>query len=257
MPLIKEHIRKSFWFQLGLVAVIFLVLYGLFFASLHWFTRHGEEVRVPDVRGRDMNTAVTTLRQMNFDVYVDSTFEPDAKPLIVLKQMPDTGAIVKHGRTIFITVNMITPPKVPMPNLVGLSYRSAEMLLRINKLKVGDTSYRPDIAAGAILEMRMNDVALRPGQMIQQGNKIDLIIGNGLGQTEWDVPAVTGLSVDEAMTILNQYNLQPVFIPKNDATEISDTLGAHIVDQNPRDTDSTGKPNRVKMGDVIQLYIEQ
>jgi beta-lactam-binding protein with PASTA domain len=256
MPLIKENIRKSFWFHLALVLGLCLLLYALFFASLHWFTRHGEEVKVPDVRGKDMNTAITSLRQMNFDVYVDSTFEPEMKPLVVLKQMPDTGSIVKQGRTIFLTVNMVTPPKVPMPNLLGLSYRSAAMLLRINKLKIGDTTYKPDIAAGAILEMRFKDGPIRAGQMIQQGNKIDLTIGNGLGETEWDVPNVTGMTVDEALAILNQYNLQPVYLPKNEATVITDTMAAQIIDQQPRADDGTGKPGRVKMGDAIQLYIE-
>lgn len=256
MPLIKENLRKSIWFHLGVVVALCLVFYGIFFATLHWFTRHGEEVKVPDVRNKDMNAAITSLRQMHFDVYVDSTFEPEQKPLVVLKQMPDTGSIVKQGRTIFLTVNMVKPPQVPMPNLLGLSYRSAEMLLRINKLKVGDTTYKPDIAAGAILEMKFKHEPIRAGQMIQQGNRIDLIIGNGLGETEWDVPNVTGLTVDEALTILNQYNLQPVYLPKNEATVIADTMAAQIIDQQPRADDGTGKPGRIKMGDAIQLYIE-
>ncbi|MES2703732.1 MAG: PASTA domain-containing protein [Bacteroidota bacterium] len=256
MPLVKENLRKSFWFHLAVVLALCGIFYGLFFASLHWFTRHGEEVRIPDVTGKDMRVAIDQLTQMQFDVYIDSTYEPEAKPYSVLKQVPDTGSVVKHGRTVFLTVNMVTPPKVAMPSLIGLSYRSAEMLLRISKLKIGDTSYRPDIAAGAILEMQSHGTVLRAGHMIPQGSKIDLVIGNGLGNTEWEVPDVTGSTVDEAMTYLNQYNLQPIFIPKNDATQIADTFAAMIVDQNPRARDAAGNPVRIKMGDVIQLYIE-
>jgi len=108
---------------------------------------------------------------MHFEVNIDSTYEPSMKPLAILKQVPDTGAIVKEGRTIFLTINMLTPPTIPMPNLVNLSYRSAEMLLRNNKLLVGDTVYKSDIAAGAILEQRYKGAPIKPGEMNHAGEQ--------------------------------------------------------------------------------------
>jgi len=74
----KENVKKSFLFNLGVVLLIFVVLYILFFTTLHWVTRHGEEIKIPDLRGKDVNAAVTQLKGLHFEVYVDSTYEPSA-----------------------------------------------------------------------------------------------------------------------------------------------------------------------------------
>ena len=253
----NQNIKQSFVFHLVVVLVLCSVLYACFFASLHWFTKHGQVVSIPDLRGKDVGTAVAQLGTLRFEVIVDSTYEPTAKPLVVLKQVPDTGAVVKQGRTVFLTVNMLTPPRIPMPNLVNLSMRSAEMILRNNKLLVGDTIFKPDIAAGAILEQRYKGQPIQPGEMIMQGSKIGLVIGNGLGNTEWEVPDITGQTVDDATTILNQFNLQPALVVDDMASEISDTMLATIVCQEPRAMNGNGGHNRIKMGDVITLHIKQ
>lgn len=251
------NLKNSFLFHLGIVLALCILLYMSFFASLHCFTRHGQELTIPDVRGKNVNAAIDQLKAAHFDVYVDSTYEPAQKPLSVLKQVPDSAAIVKEGRTVFLTVNMLNPPHIPMPNLVSLSYRSAVMLLHNNKLLVGDTTYKPDIASGAILEQNYRGTSIRPGEMVAQGSKIDLVIGNGLGNTEFNVPNVCSSNVDEALVIINQYNLQPIITAANNLAKISDTGAATIVDMDPKPFNEAGVPNRIKSGDVISLYIEQ
>jgi len=253
----KAETRQSFWFNLLLVIGIFTVIYILFFLELGCFTHHGESVTIPNLRGRTMNEAIDILHKNHFEVRIDSTFDPTVKPLIVLKQVPDTGSVVKTGRIVLVTVNSVTPLHIPMPNLVNLSYRSAELLLRNNKLAVGDTTYVPDIARGAIKEQRYKGEIIRAGDMIAQGSKIDLVIGNGLGNTEWEVPDVTGLSVDEATTIINQFNLIPNMVGRDGDPAITDTPSAIIVDQNPRAVAEDGKHNHIKMGDVIDIIISQ
>ena len=252
-----KNIKKSFLFNLGIVLLLCVVLYMLFFTTLHWVTRHGEEIKIPDIRGKEMTAAIAQLKALHFEVNIDSTYEPEAKPLSVLKQVPDTGSIVKQERTVFLTVNMLNPPHIPMPNLVNLSYRSAEMLLRNNKLKIGDTSYKPDIAGGAILEQNYKGQPLRPGEMIAQGSRVDLVIGNGLGNTEFEVPDLSGYSVDDAMNTLNQFNVIPIIVVNDQLSAITDTATAIVIDQEPRARNESGKVNRIKEGDIINLKIEQ
>jgi beta-lactam-binding protein with PASTA domain len=165
--------------------------------------------------------------------------------------------MVKEGRTIFLTVNMLTPPHIPMPNLVNLSFRSAEMLLRNNKLLLGDTTFKPDIAAGAILEQLYKGAAIQPGEMIPQGSKISLVIGDGFGNTQFEVPDVTGKSIDEARTILDQYSLQYIINAYDRMSEISDTDAAIVVDQSPEAINEAGAANHIKAGDYIDLKIMQ
>jgi len=248
---------RSFLFHLGVVLLLSVIIVVAVFATLHWLTKHGEEVIVPKVAGTDLNTATATLRSRHFEVYVDSVYEPALKPLRVLKQVPDSGAAVKEGRTIFLTVNMLVPPHIRMPNLVDLSFRSAQMLLRNNKLLMGDTIFVPDIASGAVRKQLYKGEVIRPGEMISQGSRISLVVGNGLGNTEFDMPSVMGLSVDEAVSILKANDLQTIIVPYDQMTEISDTLTAIVVDQRPRPLDGAGKPNMVKAGEIIDLIIIQ
>ncbi len=202
-----------------------------------------------------MNTAINLLKSMHFDVFVDSTYEPEIKPLAVLKQVPDTGSIVKQGRTVFLTVNMITPPHIPMPALINLSFRSAEMLLKNNKLKLGDTTYKPDFASGAVLEQLYNGQPIKPGETIAQGSKISLIIGDGFGNTTFPVPEVTELSVGDAITILTNWNLQYNLVPFDAQTQIADTESANVVDQFPTPMNADGTRNTIKAGAIVDLKI--
>lgn len=250
----REEVKRSFWFNFLMVALVFTAIYIIFFWALGCLTHHGEQVTIPNLKGKTMDAAIQQLHDMHFDVHVDSTFDPMAKPLTVLKQVPDTGSVVKSGRIVMITVNAVTPLRVPMPNLISLSYRSAEMLLRNNKMFVGDTTYVPDIARGAIKEQRYKGQAIRPGEMIPQGSKIDLVIGNGLGNTDLNVPDLTHMTVDEARAILNANNL--VAFPFT-VGDVYDTAEAFVIAQNPKAFNAAGQPNKIKMGDMIELTIKQ
>jgi eukaryotic-like serine/threonine-protein kinase len=251
----REKLRKSFWLNLLVIILLSFLLYILFFASLKWITHHGEEVKIPNMMGKSMNVALAQLRTMHFEVYIDSAYDPKVKPLMVLKQVPDTGSIVKTGRTVFLTVNRATPLMTPMPNLVNLSFRSAEMLLRNNKLLVGDTTFKPDIAAGAVLKQMYNGNEIRPGDMIAQGSKVDLVIGDGLGITQFNVPDVVRMNYDEASGVIVGNNLQ--CSPPLALDDITDTGSAIVVEESPAPVNEAGLPNRIKAGDIIDLKICQ
>jgi beta-lactam-binding protein with PASTA domain len=247
-------LRRSFVVNLVVVLLLCFVLYVLFFASLKCITRHGQEVKIPSVTGQNLKDAMKQLDAMSFDVYVDSAYEPQQKPFTVLKQMPDVGSTVKTGRTVFLTVNRTVPPGTPMPNLVSLSYRSAEMILKNNKLLVGDTTYRPDIAAGAILQQLYNGKDIKPGEMIPQGSKISLVIGDGLGVTEFNVPDVTGSTFDVGSATLSGNGLQYTVVWD---APITDSSSAVIYDQTPKAMNDLGTPNKIKAGDVVDIRIKQ
>ena len=133
-----------------LILLICAGIYILFFSSLGWMTNHGQSTTVPNVVGQNMNTVIAELEKQGFAVDVDSVYQPTNKPLEVLSIEPKVGSSVKVGRTIFLIVNQARPPMIDMPNLVNLSLRSASLLIKSNKLVMGDTIYRPDIANGAV-----------------------------------------------------------------------------------------------------------
>lgn len=249
-----SRLRRSFLFNLGVVLLLCALLFVAFFAALHRVTGHGKELKIPDVRGKNVTVAINELKALHFDVNVDSTYEPALKPLSVLKQIPDTGSMVKEGRTVFLTVNMLNPIQIPMPNLVGLSYSGAAMLLRNSKLVLGDTSYKPNIVEGAVLEQMYNGNLVTPGRMIQQGSKINLVLGNGAGNTEHNMPGVTDQPLDVALTILGQYQLEVEVISKSQ--KLIDTAEAMVIDQEPKEITANGAFNQIKNGSKVVLTVE-
>ncbi len=250
----KSPMRKTFAFNLVVVLLLCATLYMLFFASLRWITRHGEEVAIPGECGKNASRAMADLKNAGFDVYLDSTYDPKLQPFMVLSQMPDSGSIVKKGRTVFLTINKAVAPGTPMPNLVSLSFRSAEMILRNNKLFLGDTTMKPDIAKGAVLAQLYNGKEVKPGDVVPQGSRISLVIGDGLGITELSVPDVIGYSVDEGVNNLTGNGLQYVLITDG---AITDTATAVIYNQSPKAINEVGAPTRMKQGDVISVYVKQ
>lgn len=255
MALINEKLRKSIWFHLLVVIGLCVAIYMLFFASLGWITNHGEEYIVPNTLGRDVPSVIRELEHLGFDVDVDSTFDLKKKPLTVLAQRPDTGSTVKRGRTIFLTVNKAKAPFTSMPNLTGLSYNSALMVLKSNKLLLGDTSYVPDIANGAILEQKYKGQPIRVGDMVPQGAKIDLVIGDGLSNVMIDVPDVVGEIPYAAMAILSSRGIVVDVSWDSDIRTEEDSLSAVVYQQSPSAVNHLNEVNQIREGDRVGIWI--
>lgn len=246
--------NKSIFFHLLLLVALCVVLYFTFFASLGILTNHNEEVKIPNLLGKDLKSAIAEVERQGFEITVDSAYEPEKRPYVVLTQQPDTSAIVKTGRMIFLTVNKAEPPLTVMPNLVGLSYRSASMMLKSNRLLIGDTTYKPDIAKGAILEQLVRGEKITAGDPIAQGTRIDLVIGDGLGETELMVPDVIGQTYLEAMAVVGALNLTPNLIFVGN---ITDSFSAMVYDQQPKGMNELMTHNRIHEGDIIDIFIKQ
>lgn len=246
--------KRSFAFNLIIVLALCVGLYILFFTGLGVITRHGSEARVPGVTGKTIGQAAQQLETMGFEVDVDSAYDPKHKPFVVLSQIPDINSVVKRGRTIFLTINKTQAPSIPMPNLLNLSFRSAEMILKSNKLILGDTTYKPDIAKGAILDQLYKGKPIRPGEMLPQGSHIDLVIGDGLGNTQFNVPDVIGMTYEEAMATLNGTGLQFTAIWEG---SFPDSATAIVYDQMPKAMNELMTPNRIKEGDIVDLRVKQ
>lgn len=250
----NQKLKNSFLFNAIIIALLCVGIYFLFFASLGLITHHGSEVKVPEVSRKSVTAAVAILTKAGFEVEVDSAYDPSEKPFLVLNQIPQTNAIVKAGRTIFLTVNKALPPLAPMPKLQDLSYRSAVMILKSSRFVLGDTIQKPDYANGAVLDQLYNGLHVNPGDMIPQGSKIDLVVGIGFGNSEMNVPDVIGMTGEEGVIILNGNGLIPIVVYDG---EITDTTSAIIYKQTPAPFNELNVQNRIKEGDVIDIRIMQ
>jgi beta-lactam-binding protein with PASTA domain len=94
---------------------------------------------------------------------------------------------------IYVTLNSSEPPQVKMPNLIDVSYRQAVSILLSFGLKEGQISYKPDLAKNIVLKQLYNGQPVLPETKVLKGSSIDLVLGDGLGSTEIDVPELATL----------------------------------------------------------------
>ena len=230
-----------------------IALLFLFFNSLNWLTNHGQETKVPALTGKKMKDAISLLEDEGFRIEIDSTYQAQKKPLEILFQEPEAGATVKIGRTIFLTVNKKSVPTTNMPNLVNLSFRNALLTMQSYRLQMGDTNYRPDVAAGAVLEQWYKGKKIPIGTAIPFGAKIDLVIGEGLSDMQ-DVPNLIGKTFYEAKTIIESLGLTSNIIWDG---AITDSANAVVYMQTPEEYNELDFKNTILSGDMIDLRIMQ
>ncbi|WP_222166916.1 PASTA domain-containing protein [Edaphocola aurantiacus] len=249
-----KKLFRSFWFNLLVIIGIGFALYFAFFASLSLMTKHGDSTTVPNLKGKNAAEAIKVLEQQGFKINIDSIFDPTKKALEILDVQPVQGSTVKPGRTIFLLVNKTYAPEVEMPNLVNLSFRSAVLILESNKLVLGDTLFKPDMAKDAVLQQLINGVAIKPGQKVRQGSRIDLVVGSGLSNVSVNVPNLINVPYRDAIKILQENN---IFITEVWDGAISDSNTAVVYFQMPTARNEQGYPNTILEGENMDIRIRQ
>lgn len=240
--------------MLGIVLVILL----LFFGSLGMLTRHNKNERVPYVVGKNVVEAKQILESRGFEVELqDSVYIDTTARLSVVRQSPDGDALVKANRTIYLTINRAVAPLVEMPDLKGFSYMSAKLYLQSLGLRLGDTSYTPDIAKNAVRDQLIAGKAIAPGTKINMGTSVDLVLGSGVGDTEGNVPDLMNMTLAQARDYLSNLNVSiATVVPMGN---VADTANAFIVKQSPMPytqmQDGTRTPNKIRSGQLIDIWI--
>ncbi len=207
------------------------MLLGTYFC-LNWYTNHGEEIKVPDLKGLTYTQVVANLSHYELEFHIsDSTFLEGKPRGIILDQYPEADAKVKPGRKIYLKINMYAIPKIKMPDVVDASFRTARELLESYGLKLGKVSYKPDEAENAILSMSINGKPVKAGDLVYRTSLVDLVVADGLGNTQIPVPNLIGLTLDEATFLLNGSSLQIGALVYD--ADVTDKSKAMIYKQDP------------------------
>ncbi len=222
--------------------------------SLNSITQHGVARTVPVVTGKTLDEVTSLLDENGFDVVVqDSVYYDSLAPTVIIKQIPEPDAVVKLNRTIYVTINRTVPPDIEMPNLIGLSFRNVEMILKANNLVLGDTTFRPDFAPNSVLEQTYNGRPIAPGTIIKWGSAISLVLGSGVGNEEMLVPRLLALTYTETKILLQSQGLGLAAVIVDPF--VKDTANAYVYRQNPETKNDEGKSFRIKPGQTMDIWL--
>ncbi|MFB2117568.1 PASTA domain-containing protein [Parapedobacter sp. 2B3] len=239
-----EKFRKNLIGALiGLTVFFLIIIFGL-----DTYTRHDESIAVPELRGMLVNEAVKTLQAEGFEYDLDSVYQVDAKPGLVIEQDPDPQTKVKKNRTLYLTIITRVAPEVAFPDLIEKTFVEARAMLNSYGIKLGDTVYIPDIARDVVLDVKFGNERLNAGRPIPKGSTVDLVLGDGRGDSEVQVPDLTGLTLDQVRFALQGNSLTLGSV--NYMGLVTDTAGATVVSQTPTPTDP-----KVSIGTPINIAL--
>jgi beta-lactam-binding protein with PASTA domain len=251
MGLFRFLKSKTFGKHLLIAIASFIVLIWLVFFVLKIYTHHGQALLVPDFTGLTPEEAIELADDKDLSIEVaDSVFIEGRIKGTVVDQNPRPDFKVKDGRTIFLTINAFNQAKVPIPNMVGVSFRQAKVSLESAGLHVGRLIYRPDPMKNYVIEQRRNGQIIEPGTMIPKESKVDLVLGKGYGSQYQVVPDIIGMSKTEAFKLINDkyFNVGGVLYDETVMT-YSDSLNAKVYEQKP------SPQRRIKMGSYIDIWL--
>lgn len=196
-------ILKNLLIALAIGIAILLILLSF----LKRYTEHGIEVEVPNVMGMYIEEANTLLAHEGLQLEViDSTYSKKVPLGTIVEQTPVANSHCKHGRPIYVIINSKTVRQVPLPDLHDISYRQAEATLRSLNLGVGNCIYEPSEYRDLVLDVRKGGKSLQPGERLDEGSLVTLVIGKGRSNAKVDVPNIIGRSLTGARsTLLSKY----------------------------------------------------
>jgi beta-lactam-binding protein with PASTA domain len=246
--------NRPLWVNIAVGIGIVIALFVVFVLSLNWITHHGEAKTVPSVTGKPLSQVQALLEKDGFELVIqDSVYFDSLPPAMVIKQVPEADDVVKINRTIYVTINRTVPPNVPMPNLIGYSFRNAEMILKNMGLRLGDTTFKPDFAKNSVLDQLYKGQSISAGTNVKMGSTISLVIGSGIGNDDMAVPKLIGLTYDEAKILLQTSGLIVGSVIPDPL--VKDTASAFIYKQSPLSRTEDGFRVRIRPGQMIDVWL--
>jgi beta-lactam-binding protein with PASTA domain len=160
------------------------------------------------------------------------------------------GSKVKENRIIYVSLNRVTPPTLPMPDLTDGSLINAKAVLKSNELKLGRIYYEASPFKNLVKEFRFHGLPIEAGTRLPKGAVIDLVVGDGNGPADFTIGNVVGDPYETALEKLVGWNLH---LGKVELADGADTTGVavFVFRQEPLEGDS------VRVGDPVNLWVAQ
>lgn len=190
--------RKRTAIVIGAISATVLLIIGavVAFLALSGGSTETPTIAVPDVTNQILEDAVTTLKNLGFEVVPVAEETTTVDTNVVWKQVPLPGEEIREGETVTLVYN---PSNAPMaiPNLTGLTVEQARTALLNLGLTVGVITRQNDPNAPA--DTIISSVP-KVGEQVLGGATIDLFVSQGSGVVQ--IPNVQGQTSQAARSVL-------------------------------------------------------
>lgn len=242
---------KTFLANLVLALLIFFGLFWAINAILSSYTHHGQTIHVPDLKKLSIKEVANTLEtyELDYDVIDSSEFDPNFPRGSVIAQYPEAGGEVKEGRVVKLTLNPLNPRKIEIPQLIEKTKRRAIYDLESKGFTVGELSYVPYIGKDVVVDVKVNGRSIQLAEKFDKGTVVNLVLGQGLGDTRIRVPYLRWLTANEAREKLREASLNLGSAIYDE--EVQDSALALIYKQSP----SPSLYPAIKLGQEIDIWL--
>jgi beta-lactam-binding protein with PASTA domain len=261
---VANHLRLFLSMAAGLVVFVGIIAAAVFFIAL----RGAEQTMVPDIRGKDLTSAIMELQVKELYPRVQLRYSQSSSDKgIILEQEPPAGTIVKAGRRIRLVVSQgviidsmenyvgrnIDEVRIDLQTLFASSGGMAVPLLSIREPFMYQYSSE---APGTILQQNP-----LPGTDISGPVLLELVVSRGPENLEMEAPNLLGLSVADALEEISRSGVDFTFILRDlrgreqgEMVVFQNPAGGTMMPANTRLSVTVTIPEQPENGEVFALF---
>ncbi|MBR4995655.1 MAG: PASTA domain-containing protein [Alistipes sp.] len=232
-----------------IVLIAILVVSNLLMVVI---TRHGTHRAVPDFSGLKLAQVEAIADKQGFEIIInDSLFVPAYEGGIVLDQLPKSGAEVKAGRKVYVTINSFRQKMVKVPYVAGRSLRQAKNMLEVAGLGIEKLVYEEDIATNYVLAQIVEgkEMTDRSDVELEMGSGVVLKVGVEEDNNSTIVPKAIGQSLQSAKSRLWEQGLNVGNIHFDEGINLLNQKDARVYRQ------SISHNATATLGTVVDLWL--
>lgn len=190
-----------------IIIILTIAIIEVAFFSLKGYTRHGEEIVVPDFLGLNCDSVIEQYQDDYNFIMLDSVYSKSFPEGSFYQQDPLPNSNVKKGRNLYYVKVSEAPEVTVMPNLRNLSLRQAMVSLRSCGLSVSELEFVDHFAKNAVVDQKYEDETIEPGTEIIKGSRIKLVVGYGVDDKKTHLPNLLTAKETDVRRLLHEASL--------------------------------------------------
>jgi eukaryotic-like serine/threonine-protein kinase len=207
----EERTSRRWWLWLLILLALAAIAFGLYTLLTP------EQVKVPNVVGRQAATAAQILQDDGFEVQQTNIESDDTPRGEVAGQNPRAGTLADEGSTVTINVSA-GPGQVSVPTVAGQPRDEAEAALREAGLDVTvEEVFSDTVDKGQVV-----DTSPAAGTLVERGTSITMRVSKGAERVE--VPDVSGGTEEDARSAIEGAGLRVGKVTEEESEEDPGTV---------------------------------